>query len=239
MAVGVIAAITLQSALVLSQSSRKERVAFKAGASSATVTGSIKGDQSVDYVLGARRGQIMKVSLKTSNGANYFNVLPPGSEAAIAIGSNLGNEWTGALPADGDYTIRVYLMRSAARRNETATYTLSVGITGAPDAKVAGSPYHATGKVPCSVGPDAPGSAQCSFGVVRRGNGQADVYLADPGFDVTLNKDQLRILKFAGTTVTSANAGEVVKAEKKGDIWMVTVNDFYHYRIPDAVIAGG
>jgi hypothetical protein len=233
------AAITLQSALVLSQTARKERVAFKAGASSATITGSIKGDQSVDYVLGARRGQTMKVSLKTSNGANYFNVLPPGSEAAIAIGSNLGNEWTGALPADGDYTIRVYLMRSAARRNETATYTLSVGITGAPDAKVAGSLYHATGKVPCSVGPDAPGSAQCSFGVVRRGNGQADVYLADPGFDVTLNKEQLRILKFAGTTVTSANAGEVVKAEKKGDAWMVSVNDFYHYRIPDAVIVGG
>jgi len=32
--------------------------------------------------------------------------------------------------ADGEYTIRVYLMRSAARRNEIANYTLTVGITG-------------------------------------------------------------------------------------------------------------
>jgi hypothetical protein len=41
-----------------------------------------------------------------------------------------GNEWTGALQADGEYTVRIYLMRSAARRKETARYTLTVGITG-------------------------------------------------------------------------------------------------------------
>jgi hypothetical protein len=37
---------------------------------------------------------------------------------------------TTLLPADGVYTIRVYLMRNAARRNETANYTLEVRIAG-------------------------------------------------------------------------------------------------------------
>jgi hypothetical protein len=188
----------------------------------------------------------MSVTLKTSNNANYFNVLPPGSQAAIAIGSTVGHEWTGTLPADGDYTIRVYLMRSAARRNETARYSLSVGITSGPagkappgDAKVAGTTYHATGRVPCSVGPDPKGSAQCSFGVIRGGAGQADVHLASPGFDVTLHKDQLRVLRFAGDKVTSANAKEKVTAVKRGDEWTIAVNDFYYYTIPEAVIVGG
>jgi hypothetical protein len=104
---------------------------FAKGASSATVKGSVKGSTTIDYKLRAQAGQTMNVALKTSNAANYFNVLPPGSkDVAIFIGSTEGNEWTGALPADGEYTIRVYLMRSAARRNETANYTLTVGITG-------------------------------------------------------------------------------------------------------------
>ena len=104
---------------------------FAKGASSAAVKGSIKGGATIDYKLRAKAGQTMNVALKTSNAANYFNVLPPGSkDVAIFIGSSEGNEWTGAVPSEGEYTIRVYLMRSAARRNETANYTLTVGITG-------------------------------------------------------------------------------------------------------------
>jgi hypothetical protein len=53
--------------------------------------------------------------------------------------------------AGKSYALQV---RSAARRNETAKYTLTMGITGSADAKVAGTPYHATGEVPCSVGAD-------------------------------------------------------------------------------------
>ena len=40
----------------------------------------------------------MQVALQTNSGANYFNVLPPGSDAAIAIGSSLGNKWSGNFP---------------------------------------------------------------------------------------------------------------------------------------------
>jgi hypothetical protein len=161
----------------------------------------------------------------------------------VFIGSTEGNRWTGLLAADGEYTIRVYLMRSAARRNETANYTLTVGITGsataspalgaapASDAKVKGTPYHATGQVPCSMGSAPPGSAQCDFGVIRGKAGNAEVHLTPPG-------GLERVLTFIGAKVTS-DAGTRIKASKSGDLWSVEVNDYEHYRIPEAVISGG
>jgi hypothetical protein len=60
----------LVSAAAASEDTRKERVHFKKGATSATVEDSIKGCQSVDYVLGARAGQSMNVSMATDNSAN-------------------------------------------------------------------------------------------------------------------------------------------------------------------------
>jgi hypothetical protein len=113
---------------------RQEAIPFKLGASSAVLKGKIKGDQTVDYQLRARAGQAMAVSFKPTNPSAYFNVLPPGSTEALFIGSTSGNRFEGKLPADGSYTIRVYLMRNAARRNETAQYTLDVGLTGSTPA---------------------------------------------------------------------------------------------------------
>jgi hypothetical protein len=217
---------------------------FAKGASSATVTDSLTGEKTIDYKLRAKAGQTMSVTLKTSNAANYFNVLPPGSrDVALFVGSTSGNEWTGPLPADGEYTIRVYLMRSAARRNEAAKYTLTVGITGsvvastalgaAPvgDAKVKGTPYHATGTVPCSFGTAPQGSAQCGFGVIRGKAANAELHLTPPG-------GLKRKLTFAGGKVSS-DADAKVKASKNGYMWSVDVNDYEHYRIPEAVISGG
>ncbi len=124
MALGV---ALLVSSVATADDTRTERVHFKKGATSATVEDSIKGYQSVDYVLGARAGQSMNVSMATNNSANYFNILAPGKEdEAMFIGSTSGNQFEGTLPANGDYKIRVYLMRSAASRGEAANYRLEM-----------------------------------------------------------------------------------------------------------------
>jgi hypothetical protein len=109
---------------------RQVPVHFKKGASQAAIQGRIKGRETVDYVLNARAGQTMTVNLKTSNPMAYFNVLPPGSDEALFIGQVGGASFEGKLPKDGDYRIRVYLVRAAARRNESAKYTLTVKVTG-------------------------------------------------------------------------------------------------------------
>jgi hypothetical protein len=63
----------------------------------------------------------------TDNGANYFNIIAPGkADEAMFIGSTSGNQYEGVLPASGDYKVRVYLMRSAARRDEVANYRLEM-----------------------------------------------------------------------------------------------------------------
>ena len=62
----------------------------------------------------------------------------------LFFGDSGGSRFKG-VPIDfGDYIIRVYLFRSAARRNELANFNPNVEIAasgrqkGAPDAKVAG-----------------------------------------------------------------------------------------------------
>jgi hypothetical protein len=220
---------------------RTERVHFKKGANSAVVEGSIKGYETVDYVLGARAGQHMNVSLATKHGATYFNILAPGeNEVAMFNATVSQNHYEGELPANGDYKIRVYMMRSAARRNEAASYTLTVGITGSPkasdlgkapasDAKVKGTPYHATGPLPCTMGNDKP--VQCDFGVIRGKPGNAEVHITPPG-------GLKRVLIFMGDKVTT-NTGEKIKAVKRGYDWFIEVNDYEHYTIPEAVVQGG
>lgn len=215
-------------------------VTFEKGHTAITIADKIKGGQTIDYVLHAKEGQNVKIALKTNHGANYFNVLPPGSNGeAIFIGSSGGTHWTGNLPLDGEYRVRVYLMRSAARRNETASYALTINITGtsqtsalgqasAMDVKVRGTPFHATGLLPCIMGKEMP--VQCEFGVIRGAQGNAEV-------NITRRGGLKRILTFIGDKVTT-NPGEKIRTAKYGDDWSVEINDYEHYTIPEAVIFG-
>jgi hypothetical protein len=126
------------SAAIAEDKIRMERVHFEPGTNGTTVKGKVKGYDSVDYVLEASKGQHMSVSMSTDNASSYFNILAPGeSEAAMFIGSTSGNEYEGKLPKSGNYKIRVYLMRNAARRDEVANYTLKMKVTG--DAQKAGA----------------------------------------------------------------------------------------------------
>jgi hypothetical protein len=110
---------------------RTEAVHFAKGHSSATMKGSITGDDGVVYQLSAAEGQTMSVRLQRSSGSCYFNVLPPGSGVeAIFIGSTSGDEFTGTLSMSGTYRVQVYQMRATARRKETCKYALTVEIHG-------------------------------------------------------------------------------------------------------------
>lgn len=112
------------------QDIRTEQVRFAGGTSGTVIQDSIRGDQIVDYVLRAESGQTMSVEMTTGNPSSYFNVTAPGASAAMHIGSTAGNSFRTAIPSSGDYRIRVYLMRNAARRDEHADYRIDVSITG-------------------------------------------------------------------------------------------------------------
>jgi len=129
----------------------EQRVQFPPGSSGTRIDGQITGDTIRDYLLWAKAGQTIRLTLDTDNSAAYFNLMRGSDPAAIHIGSTAGNQYEGILPEDGDYRIRVYLMRSAARRNESADYTLAVNIDGATAANAPPAPDYADG---LSGGPD-------------------------------------------------------------------------------------
>ncbi|WP_159099577.1 SH3 domain-containing protein [Alloyangia pacifica] len=125
-------ALVLMAALagpVAAQDTRTIEVRFAPGTTGATYSGEITGYASVDYYLQAGVGQTMKVELQTSNLSNYFNVWAPGADAAMFVGASSGDRFSGQLPVNGRYRIQVFLMRNAARREETARYSLDISIT--------------------------------------------------------------------------------------------------------------
>ncbi len=89
-----------------------------------TVKGAIHGDQYADYLFAGTEGHTVTIAMTATNRSAYFNLTPTDSDTAIFIGSVDGNKFSGKLPATGDYRVRVYLMRSAARRGDSADFRL-------------------------------------------------------------------------------------------------------------------
>lgn len=114
------------------QDVREVQIQFEPGQLGASVDGSITGDEVVDYLLGADTNQTMTVDFDTSNSSSYFNVIVGDNREAIHIGSVAGDHFERVLSAGGEYRIRIYLMRDAARRKESAEYTLTVSFDTEP-----------------------------------------------------------------------------------------------------------
>jgi hypothetical protein len=300
---------------------RTERVAFATGTPRTVIEGTITGGQIVDYVLGAAAGRTLSVDMRTSNASSYFNILPSGSDEAMFVGSSGGTVADVPVPTAGDYVIRVYLMRSAARRNETARYSLAVGVgppdfadglAGGPDYwKVAGvggngllnvrggpstrypvvgklqngdvlrndgcrmsgderwcqiratgsgrrgwvagrflieaappraasmpeggpvgngTPFDATGSVPCSTAAGQP-TRPCLFGVVRDGPGNAGIWIG-------LGDGTERQILFERHVPVATDSGAALSFDKKADLFLIRIGE-ERYEIPSAVLDGG
>lgn len=224
---------------------RSERVKFAAGSSGTTIDGRIQGYEIVDYQLGAQAGQRMTVTMTTDSTANYFNVMAPGeTDVAFFNGSVNENRFSGLLPDSGDYTIRVYQVRSAARRNETASYRLEIEITWeerasdptptSTDDLVPGTQFHATGQIPCARTAGQP-MASCDFGVVREGSGTGyvKVFWPDGGNRVIFFEESSPI----SFDSSEADGGSEMTVEKESDLFKVRIG-VQRFEIPEVVILG-
>jgi hypothetical protein len=218
---------------------REESVAIPKGRDTLVLKGRIKGGEFVDYLVRAGAGQTLAVGLAKTNPQNHVNVSAPGAEAAMFVGS-LGGEFSGVVPVDGEYTVRVYLMPAAARRNESSDYTLTVGVTGkalpplvaSQDVLIPGTPYHATATIACAPPPPSDAKA-CEAWIVRRGfDGTATV-------EVRLGYGFRRwILFVAGKPVASDAAGPIA-ASAQGGLSIVRLGAGERYEVPEALLKGG
>jgi hypothetical protein len=101
-----------------------KRIRFARGSSSAVVEGAvIRGDMD-RYILGARAGQEMTVSITSEEDNAVFHIYRPGAKKGLegAGEDQDATEWSGSLPVSGDYIIVV----GGTRGN--ATYRLSVKV---------------------------------------------------------------------------------------------------------------
>ena len=215
-------------------------VQFGKGKSSTVIRDRLAGRQYIDYRVGAGAGQRMMVHLVGSNNANYFNLLPPDSpDAAMAIGEQINNRFDGLMPDDGVYTIRVFLMRAAGRRNEASDFTLSIGITGSPlkpipaktDALLPGTRYHASTTVKCE--PLYSKARECDAYVVRRGlDGTATVELR---WD-TNRKRRILFVKGEPRVTDAPQEMRFIRTEQS---WRVTFGGDEPFEIPESLVSGG
>ena len=234
-------AITLPAGIGVAQPTiQSQRVNFRAGTDSTLLQGQLKGYKTVDYKLRAGAGQTLTVELKGSNLQNYFNVMAAGAENALFIGSSSGNSFRGLLPSDGDVTVRVYLMRAAARRKESSRYSLRVGISGtslvpvpaSQDALIPGTPYHASGEVTCTSG-NSGKAAWCKASVIRRANNSGTVVVTNP-------EGQKRQFLFVNGKAVASDQTENLLVQRRGDLSVIRLGENgERYEIPDALVVGG
>lgn len=224
---------------------RTEQVRFAPGASGAKVSGQVHGRQTVDYLLRARAGQVMTVGLKTDNLGSHFNLIAPGeTDVAFFNGSMAGNRFSGPLPKDGEYRIRVYLMRGPAQSGETARFQLDIDIAAAATTakredsalRAGRGAFDARGAIPCAQHKGQP-TTQCAIGVARDGGGTATVV-------VSLPDGRKRILFFEGGRPTGSDWSQAdggsgdFSTRKESDLNLIRIGD-ERYEVPDAVPSGG
>lgn len=92
-------------------------ILFNAGEMSKIVTGNLQGNSTQVYTLKALRGQIMSVSL---NGSSVLMNITRANGMPLESSSIQTRSWTGTLPADDTYSVRV---------SGTGVHALDISIT--------------------------------------------------------------------------------------------------------------
>lgn len=237
------AAIALANIAVSQNAPTKKRVQFKAGTTQASVRGSLVGYDTIDYLVRSGAGQSLTVSMRASNAGAYFNVIAPGQkDAAMFMGEMNSNRMEHrVLPTEGDYVVRVFLVRAAARRKEKSNFTLSIGLAkralpnggAAGDVKIPGTPFHASTDVPATYYLE-PSIKSAKAYVQRRGtDGTATVEVRSGVF-------KRRILFVKGKPVASDSTDKFT-VERKGDVTIIKFGNPLSERfdIPDILVFGG
>lgn len=109
---------------------KRINVKFRIGTTSGTFSNSVSGYGSADFYVTAKGGQEMSAKLTSANKFLYFLIIrDPANPEAIADDARDAVNWSGELPEDGTYIVRVFLVRAEARRNKTPVkFNLRIGV---------------------------------------------------------------------------------------------------------------
>jgi len=117
------------SASLSEGSSKTVTVRFPTGATQASYTDSFSGYGYVDYVFDAKANQTMTAEITKADGNRAILSVMKGG-GPVELDSSQVQGWTGKLPENGRYTIRVGQMRNDARDDDkTVKFSLLISIT--------------------------------------------------------------------------------------------------------------
>jgi hypothetical protein len=198
-----------------------QRVEFKTGATSARVSGLIKGYQLKEYRFRAQKGQQLELSVESKR-ANWLviGVLTEGSDSANVYSNFIDGttEFKGELPKDGDYILRLGINRAEARREGVVDYAATIKILPVKSAKsadlIGSGRYHVSGNEPVrfqSMKLDLSPNGQFHLGVSLRGDGFSLDGTWHKGPDGAIAVD---IKRFAG--IGDVNGSGLIVLDKAG-----------------------
>jgi outer membrane lipoprotein-sorting protein len=101
------------------------RIEFKRGANSTTISGTVRGDEQAEYVLSARQGQrlIIKLTSVPSRSSVFDLHAPDDTDLGLEYDANY--DYSGKLPKTGDYLI--FVTRPTQAKG-TSKYRLTVTV---------------------------------------------------------------------------------------------------------------
>ena len=106
-----------------------EHVVFQKGKSGADLKGRIYGYDYKDYVIRAKKNQLMTLHFSSSNMYAFFRIFSINGRPDKELTPIEEREFSGRLPESGDYVVRLFMMRAGARKKGAmADYTLKVSI---------------------------------------------------------------------------------------------------------------
>ena len=101
------------------------RISFARNASSASVQGSVRGDQEAEYSFEARQGQKVTISVKAMPKLSVAVELRRTGAATVALESSGKGIWTAVLTDSGEYLL---IVKKARQDRQISRYTLTLAI---------------------------------------------------------------------------------------------------------------
>ena len=102
-----------------------QRIEFNRGTNSTIISGSVRGSEQAEYVLGARKGQTLIIKLTSvPRRSSVFQILGPDNDT-LGLEYDANWDYKGKLPKTGDYFITV--ARPTQSRG-SSKYTLTVTV---------------------------------------------------------------------------------------------------------------
>lgn len=124
----LLAAFLLPMAAVCAEADRRVPVTVDAEGTPQVFEDFISEYEAVSYVVALRAGQTLRAVLASSNAANHFDIYAPDAAKPLHVGAESGNSHTLKAQSSGNYTIRVFLLRFAARDGQEARYELELSV---------------------------------------------------------------------------------------------------------------